>query len=149
MVETVEHGRGTARSIKRHDVQLGAKTGTAQVVSIGKIRRKVHEMPYEHRDHAWLATWGRREGKEYVVVVLVEHGGHGGSAAGPLVKSIFEYLYGPEPPLEGEQPVAGNTNVVAQPAPQSGENVYIPPPPAGEEPQVEETVQPGIRFGLE
>lgn len=150
MVETVEHGRGTARSIQRADVQLGAKTGTAQVVSIGKVRKKTYEMPYEHRDHAWLATWGRSEGTEYVVVALVEHGGHGGSAAGPLVKSIFDYLFGPEPQLEGEQPVAGGTNVVPPASlPEEQEDVYIPPAPMGEDPNQPGGAEPEIRFGIQ
>lgn len=144
MVETVEHGRGTAKSIRRHDAQLGAKTGTAQVVSIGKIRKKTEEMPYEHRDHAWLASWGKHEGKAYVVVVLVEHGGHGGSTAGPLVKSIYEYLFGPEPVREGEQPVAGGTNIVAD-----EQEEYVPPPPVEEETGATRRVEPLIEFGLE
>lgn len=95
MADTVE--RGTATSIKRADARLGGKTGTAQVVKIAEVREKVEDMPYRYRDHAWLATWGEKSGKSYVVVVLIEHGGHGGSTAGPVARSIYEYLFGPTP----------------------------------------------------
>jgi penicillin-binding protein 2 len=74
---------------------MGGKTGTAQVVKIeGEERLDVEEMPYEHRDHAWLATFGRKEGRTYVVVVLVEHGGHGSSGAGPVAKAVYDFLFG-------------------------------------------------------
>lgn len=155
MVETVEHGHGTARRIARHDVQLGAKTGTAQVVSIGKIRKKEFEMPYQHRDHAWMASWGKADGKSYVVVVMVEHGGHGGTAGGPIVKAIYEHLFGPEASLEGEQPVAGGTNIVRDaPAPAAPpeeaqdamEEPGVPPPPQVTRPGADPL--PMIEFGV-
>jgi penicillin-binding protein 2 len=97
MVSTVEHG--TAKSLLRSDAVMGGKTGTAQVVKLinADVRRKTHEMPYEQRDHAWLASWGRKDGKTYVVVCLVEHGGHGGEVGGPIVRKIYEYLFGPAP----------------------------------------------------
>ena len=55
--------------------------------------KETEEIPYKFRDHAWLASFGRKNGKAYVVVVLVEHGGHGGAAAGPPSKAIYEYLF--------------------------------------------------------
>ncbi|WP_428564812.1 MAG: penicillin-binding protein 2 [Solidesulfovibrio sp. DCME] len=97
MVATVE--QGTAKSLLRSDAVLGGKTGTAQVVKLinPDVRRKAHAMPYEQRDHAWLASWGKKDGKSYVVVCLVEHGGHGGEIAGPIVRKVYEYLFGPAP----------------------------------------------------
>ncbi len=32
-----------------------------------------------------------------MVVVLVEHGGHGGEVAGPIVKAVYDRLFGPAP----------------------------------------------------
>lgn len=98
MIETVNSSHGTARILKRSDAVIGGKTGTAQVIKIsGEERRKTFEMPYGHRDHAWLATFGIKGDATYVVTVLVEHGGHGGSAAGPLVKEIYAQLFGDAP----------------------------------------------------
>lgn len=93
MVETVQ--RGTATKVKRDDARIGGKTGTAQVVKIAELRKKVEDMPYKFRDHAWLATFGEKAGKSYVVICMVEHGGHGGTAAGPIVKGVYDYLFGP------------------------------------------------------
>jgi penicillin-binding protein 2 len=28
---------------------------------------------------------------------MLEHGGHGGEAAGPVVKAVYDYLFGPVP----------------------------------------------------
>ncbi len=106
MEETVQSGTG--RVLKRPDARMGGKTGTAQVVRVGKKRKKKHEMPYMHRDHAWLASWGEKDGKRYVVVCMVEHGGHGGSTSGPIVKAIFEYLFGKPVDPEKKNKVAGS-----------------------------------------
>ena len=86
---------GTARRVNRADAVMGGKTGTAQVVRIGDRRLKKHEMAYQHRDHAWLVSFGIKDGKTYVVVVMVEHGGGGSSTAGPVVAKVFESLFGP------------------------------------------------------
>jgi penicillin-binding protein 2 len=96
MVSTVNEG--TARRLKRKDAVVGGKTGTAQVVRLklkdGDKRLDVSEMPWEERDHAWMASFGEKEGRQYVVVCMVEHGGHGASAAGPLVKAVYDHLFG-------------------------------------------------------
>ena len=86
---------GTARRINRADAIMGGKTGTAQVVRIGDRRLKKHEMAYQHRDHAWLISFGIKDDKTYVVVVMVEHGGGGSSTAGPVVAKVYESLFGP------------------------------------------------------
>ena len=99
MRQTVEHERGTAKRLLRPDAVMGGKTGTAQVVKIGDVRLKAHEMAYEHRDHAWMATWGTKNDKSYVVVVMLEHGGGGSSAAGPLAVAMYKTLFG-EPPVK-------------------------------------------------
>jgi len=103
MRQTVEQERGTAKRIARQDAVMGGKTGTAQVVKIREIRLKTHEMAYEHRDHAWMATWGVKDGKTYVVIVMLEHGGGGSSAAGPLAVAMYEKLFGPIPPKTAAQ----------------------------------------------
>jgi cell division protein FtsI/penicillin-binding protein 2 len=36
---------------------------------------------------------GFYENPQYVVTVLVEHGGHGGSEGGPIASKIFDKLY--------------------------------------------------------
>ncbi|GFK95228.1 Peptidoglycan D,D-transpeptidase MrdA [Fundidesulfovibrio magnetotacticus] len=106
MADTVQ--AGTAQKLKRPDAVIGGKTGTAQVVRLANadIRQKTHEMAYKQRDHAWIATWGQKDGKTYVVVCMVEHGGHGGETAGPIVRSIYDYLFGPAPGMPKAQKAA-------------------------------------------
>jgi penicillin-binding protein 2 len=97
MRRTVEGG--TARVLQRPDAVMGGKTGTAQVVRLkfasGDRRLKTHEMAYEQRDHAWIASYGEKTGKRYGGVGMVEHGGGGGAVAGPVAKKIYERLFGP------------------------------------------------------
>jgi penicillin-binding protein 2 len=71
---------------------------TAQVVKLkftaGDRRLKADEMAYEQRDHAWIAAYGEKAGKRYVVVAMVEHGGGGSAVAGPVVRKVYDYLFG-------------------------------------------------------
>lgn len=88
---------GTARVVGRKDADMGGKTGTAQVVKLKMFkerRLKTAEMAYEQRDHAWIATWGAKEGKRYVVIVMVEHGGGGSTIAGPIARKVYDSLFG-------------------------------------------------------
>ncbi len=96
MIGTVRDIHGTAHIINIPSLTIGAKTGTAQVIGIkseDEREKDISEIPYEYRDHAWMASFGSNGKHTYVVVVLIEHGGHGGSTAGPIVKQIYEYLF--------------------------------------------------------
>lgn len=95
MINTVEDPRGTCRRIRTKGVVAGAKTGTAQVVRLTDELKalKDEEIPYRFRDHAWMAGFAQKDDKRYSIVVMVEHGLHGGSGAGPVVKSIIRHLF--------------------------------------------------------
>ncbi|MDY0194976.1 MAG: penicillin-binding protein 2 [Sulfurovaceae bacterium] len=89
---------GTAVTVfgKNVPVAVAGKTGTSQVVGISrseKVRMKEEEMEYYHRSHAWITTYAPYENPEVIVTVLVEHGGHGGSSAGPIAADIYRWLY--------------------------------------------------------
>ena len=86
---------GTATRHITTPIELGCKTGTAQVYSIPqevKERKREEELAYFKRSHAWLTTYGPWKHPQVVVTVLIEHGGHGGSAAGPIVSKIYNWL---------------------------------------------------------
>ena len=105
---------GTAKVLRRTDAVIGGKTGTAQVVKIrmvGERRQRTAEMAYLERDHAWIASYGRKDGKDVVVVVMLEHGGGGSSAAGPVARDVYNILYGT--PL-GPQPQRAVTRTVRE-----------------------------------
>ncbi|MFK2821931.1 penicillin-binding protein 2 [Arcobacter sp. YIC-80] len=95
MYEVMYHKKGTASRHINSKVKIAGKTGTAQVVSIPqseKVRMKESDLKYYQRSHAWLTTYGPYKNPKYVVTILVEHGGHGGSVAGKMVSKIFDKL---------------------------------------------------------
>ncbi len=96
MYEVANHPKGTLRNyIRGSKVKIAGKTGTAQVVGIPqseKKRMKEHELEYFHRSHAWVTTYAPYKNPKYVVTIIVEHGGHGGSAAGKMLKQIYAKL---------------------------------------------------------
>ncbi len=85
----VEDEEGTGRAARSSLVRIGGKTGTAQVVAL-RHSAKEGEQPRQLRDHAWFVAVAPLDKPEIVVVVLVEHGGHGGSAAAPIAKKVIE-----------------------------------------------------------
>ena len=96
MYEVCNHPKGTAyRAMRGVKVKVAGKTVTAQVIGIPqeeKKRMKEDELAYYHRSHAWLTTYAPYKNPQYIVTILVEHGGHGGSAAGPMAREIYNWL---------------------------------------------------------
>ncbi len=77
-------------------IVAAGKTGTSQVTSIPQStvnRLKEHELAYFHRSHAWITTYAPYDDPQFVVTVLIEHGGHGGSASGPMAADIYKWLF--------------------------------------------------------
>ena len=116
---------------------MGGKTGTAQVTKLKMTandrRLRTAELAYLHRDHAWIATWGSKNGKTYVVIVMVEHGGGGSSVAGPVAKKVYEYLFGPDTAAPGyrvpeaPQPAGRMLGTVSGPLPGMTNDSNDPP----------------------
>ena len=106
MEDVVQGARGTARKVKIEGLTIAGKTGTAQVVHLSKSKGlKDHEIPYKERDHAWFTAYAPAEDPEIAVTVLVEHGQHGGSTAGPIVKAVLkEYFRDRLEAAEAEEP---------------------------------------------
>ena len=79
---------GTARRAQSSMVRIAGKTGTAQVVSLRPESEE--DTPKRFRDHAWFVAYAPFENPGIAVAVLLEHMGHGGSAAAPLAKELIE-----------------------------------------------------------
>lgn len=95
MYQVCNDPHGTATHYVNSKIKIAGKTGTAQVVGIKqdiKERKLEHEMAYYNRSHAWFTTYGPYKNPQYVVMVMVEHGGHGGHAAGAIVSKIYNKL---------------------------------------------------------
>jgi penicillin-binding protein 2 len=78
---------GTGAAARSGTIVIGGKTGTAQVVGLRKDSKNLTE---NLRDHAWFVAFAPVEKPEIAVSVLVEHGGHGGTAAAPIAKKAIE-----------------------------------------------------------
>ncbi|WP_426750897.1 penicillin-binding protein 2 [Myxococcus sp. Y35] len=85
--------RARMNHMRDKDILIAAKTGTAQVARLGAIRLKTHQMSYFERDHAWFAGFAPADKPELAIVVLNEHGGHGGSDAAPTAMAVFQKYF--------------------------------------------------------
>jgi penicillin-binding protein 2 len=83
----VSSGTGTATTafagfpLETHPV--AGKTGTAEVAG--------------RQDHSWFAAFAPADDPQFVVVALVEEGGHGSQVAAPIVRRVLEGLLDLEP----------------------------------------------------
>ena len=99
MVDVTKPG-GTAASVGAGaSYNIAAKTGTAQVVGIKQgAKYNAGSIDERHRDHALFIAYAPAEDPKIAVAVIVENGGHGGSAAGPIARKVMDYyLLGKEP----------------------------------------------------
>ncbi len=96
LVGAVNERRGTGSKARMKDVTIAGKTGTAQVIALDKERSfgKGNELPQEFNDHAWFVALATVENPVLAIAVLVENGGHGGSAAAPIASELIKTYLG-------------------------------------------------------
>lgn len=73
---------GTAGRSRIPEVTMAGKTGSAEAPPKGS------------KTHGWFACYSPAENPEIACCGFVEHGGHGGTAAAPLVKQMVEQFNG-------------------------------------------------------
>jgi len=78
---------------------IAAKTGTAQVIGIKQnAKYNANSINERHRDHALFVAYAPADDPKIALSVIVENGGHGGSAAGPIARKVMDYyLLGKSP----------------------------------------------------
>ncbi len=88
----VNEPHGTGGALKRKEQDVCGKTGTAQVISLpdDDEEEQKGEIPYRFRDHALFVCFAPYTDPEVAVMVVVEHGGHGGSAAAPVARRVID-----------------------------------------------------------
>ncbi len=97
MESVVNDVGGTAWRSRLKTVRFAGKTGTAQVVRRKDDDEKApkdDEIPYQYRDHALFVSYAPVDKPQIAVAVVVEHGGHGSSAAAPVAKAMYEAYFG-------------------------------------------------------
>lgn len=112
---------GTAANVGANaGYSVAAKTGTAQVIGIKQNEKyNEHAINERHRDHALFIAYAPADDPKIALAVIVENGGHGGSAAGPIARKVMDYY------LLGKVPVKeiSEDTLVKKPAEVSNSNV--------------------------
>jgi cell division protein FtsI/penicillin-binding protein 2 len=113
------------------EVRYAGKTGTAQAGA--------------GEPHAWFAGFAPAENPRIAFAIVVEHGGHGGTAAAPigreLVKACLSHGYLDDQPRGNAEPANskptngrngnGNRGNIARPSPAAPPQKPAPPQPVG------------------
>jgi penicillin-binding protein 2 len=98
---------GTAARVKMPNMEVAAKTGTAQSIDRGK-----------KSNNSWTVSFAPFENPKYAVCVLVVGGKSGGKVCGPLVHLIYRGLFAQEEglklPLHPQDEVPGNTHSIEE-----------------------------------
>ena len=95
MYEVCNHKHGTAYKYNSSWVEMAGKTGTSQVVGIPQEeveRMSEDDLKYFKKSHAWFTTYAPYKEPKYIVTAIIEHGGHGGKAAGEIVSKVYNFL---------------------------------------------------------
>jgi penicillin-binding protein 2 len=128
---------GTAGRAKLPDIQVAAKTGTAQV----SLALKTH--------NSWMVAFAPFEKPKYAICVLVEDGKSGGKVCGPLVQHIIRGLIardnGMKLALQPQTEYGGHRDPIEEVAPLEDIPAMEPVADAGETgDEVESTTLPPI-----
>jgi penicillin-binding protein 2 len=88
----VVHGaKGTARAIRPDtDLQIGGKSGTAQVAAQERDEDMDENTAAHLRHHALFIAYAPFDSPSIVVAVVVEHGGGGSSEAAPVARAVID-----------------------------------------------------------
>ncbi len=100
LYDAVNKAGGTAWRSRIPGVGMAGKTGTAQVVAMPEDDEEASDEDIKllFRDHAWFIAYAPAKDPKIAVAVLIEHGGHGSTAAAPVAKKIIEKYLGIDDP---------------------------------------------------
>ena len=82
----VVNAGGTGAGIQMAGFDIAGKTGTAQVVGLGKDTGK-------NKDHSWFVSYAPAYKPEIALLALIENSGFGGSHAAPAVRGVYNVYY--------------------------------------------------------
>ena len=92
LMDAVNKPTGTGWIARIAGVDVAGKTGTAQVVRMAEDDEDepIESKLLRHRDHGWFIAFAPAEEPRVAVAVLIEHGGHGSTAAGPIAREMIK-----------------------------------------------------------
>ena len=77
---------GTATGIKMANFDIAGKTGTAQVMGLGKEGS-------EYKDHSWFVSYAPAFKPEISCVAMIENAGLGSRFGAPSVRAMYDVYY--------------------------------------------------------
>jgi len=83
---SVVNAGGTGAGIRMAGFDIAGKTGTAQVVGLGKDTGK-------NKDHSWFVSYAPAYKPEIAMVALIENSGFGNLHAAPAVRGVYDTYY--------------------------------------------------------
>jgi penicillin-binding protein 2 len=94
--EVVNNPKGTAyRAAHINGIEISGKTGTSQIVGRSSEHNgSKKESSNQFEPHAWFVAYAPSDDPKIAVSVIIEHGGHGASAASPIAKEIIKAYLG-------------------------------------------------------
>ena len=111
---SVVNAGGTGARIAMAGFDIAGKTGTAQVVGLGKDVGK-------NKDHSWFVSYAPAYKPEIAMVALIENSGFGGTHAAPAVRGVYDVYYRntrhQEPPGAVQQIAKAQSPTPATPKP--------------------------------
>ena len=95
---------GTSRgSFVNAPYQSGGKTGTAQVIAIGKDEKySASKIDERHRDHALYTAFAPVDAPQIALALVVENAGFGAGAAAPIARRVFDFVLSGQYPSEAD-----------------------------------------------
>ena len=131
----------SARVFAGAPYRTGGKTGTAQVIAIGKDEKyDAKAIDERHRDHALYTAFAPLDEPRIALAMVVENAGFGAASAAPIARRVFDYvLLGKYPSEEdiaatqrGQSTIPIGTQRDAATVPLPGASATLPPAAAAD-----------------
>ena len=91
MYGVVNESAGTGGALRLAGIEFSGKSGTAQVINYD-LRSRLGKGK-QFKDNSWFVGYAPRRNPEISVCAIVQGGGHGSEAAGPVVRDVIKGYY--------------------------------------------------------
>ena len=114
MSSTAPAAPGTRRKLE--GIEVCGKSGTAQVVGNQSANLESgtdeDKIPYKYRDNGWFIAFAPKDHPQIAIACIIEHGGHGGSSAAPVIHDVMKRYFELYPPNPATTPDLTNASPI-------------------------------------
>lgn len=97
-----QHGTGFGARVE--GLEVCGKTGTVQTIGRSTRAKLGRSRTAKHEPHAWFVGFAPCDDPQFVVAVLVQRGGSGGSSAAPIAGRLFHLFESKKQEFGGDPP---------------------------------------------